>query len=80
MPAHRDVVVMPLDSTELQVLYDVRRELDGFAAWLAATNHDQEDAERMTAACADLRAGAKTRSGSTARSTAPSTSRRTTTS
>jgi DNA-binding GntR family transcriptional regulator len=57
MPAHRDVVVKPLESTELHLLYDVRCELDGFAAWLAATNHDLEDAERMTAACADLRAG-----------------------
>jgi DNA-binding GntR family transcriptional regulator len=57
MPAHRDVVVKPLDPTELQVLYEVRRELDAFAAFLAATNHDEEDAERMRAACADLRAG-----------------------
>ena len=57
MPAHRDVIVAPLDPTELQVLYDVRRELDAFAASLAATNHDLEDAERMTTACAKLRAG-----------------------
>lgn len=57
MPAHRDVVVKPLDPMELQVLYEVRRELDAFAAFLAATNHDDEDAERMRAACADLRAG-----------------------
>jgi DNA-binding GntR family transcriptional regulator len=57
MPAHRDVVVKPLDPAELQVLYDVRRELDAFAAFLAATNHDDEDAERMRGACADLRAG-----------------------
>jgi DNA-binding GntR family transcriptional regulator len=57
MPAHRDVVVKPLDPAELKVLYDVRRELDAFAAFLAATNHDDEDAERMRSACADLRAG-----------------------
>jgi len=57
MPAHRDVIVKPLDSTELRVLYDVRRELDAFAALLAAANYDDDDAERMKAACADLRAG-----------------------
>jgi DNA-binding GntR family transcriptional regulator len=57
MPAHRDVVVAPLDPTELHVLYDVRRELDAFAASLAASEHDAGDAERMTAACAELRAG-----------------------
>jgi DNA-binding GntR family transcriptional regulator len=57
MPAHRDVIVKPLDLTELQVLYDVRGELDAFAAALAAANYDNEDAERMKATCADLRAG-----------------------
>jgi DNA-binding GntR family transcriptional regulator len=56
MPAHRDVIVKPLDSSELKTLYEVRRELDAFAAAVAAANYDEEDAERMRAACADLRA------------------------
>ena len=55
MPAHRDVVVTPLDPTELRVIYDVRRELDAFAAGLAAVNHTEEDAERMRTTCTSLR-------------------------
>ena len=55
MPAHRDVVVTPLEPTELRVIYDVRRELDSFAAGLAATNHTDEDAAGMRASCTALR-------------------------
>jgi DNA-binding GntR family transcriptional regulator len=57
MPAHRDVVVAPLDAAEMSVLYDVRGELDAFGAFLAAIHHDDDDAQTMQAACAELRTG-----------------------
>jgi DNA-binding GntR family transcriptional regulator len=43
MPAHRDVIIAPLDPVELIALYEVREQLDGFAARVAAKRHDEKD-------------------------------------
>lgn len=40
--AHKTVIVAPLSRTELRELYDVRLQLDPYAAWLAARNAKEE--------------------------------------
>jgi DNA-binding GntR family transcriptional regulator len=54
MPAHRDVIIAPLDRGELISLYEVRESLDGLAAGQAATRHVDRDVERMQATLAAL--------------------------
>jgi DNA-binding GntR family transcriptional regulator len=52
---HRDVVVAPLDTQEMVFLYEVREELDSFAARLAAEHYDERDEQQMQAASRQLR-------------------------
>lgn len=52
MPAHRDVIIASLDSDELAALYEVREQLDGFAARLAAVRYNDADREEIQAATA----------------------------
>jgi DNA-binding GntR family transcriptional regulator len=55
MPAHRDVIVAPLDGLEFSELYDVRACLDALAARLAARQHDDDDRRAIETALADMR-------------------------
>lgn len=48
--AHRDAMVTPLDMDELTALYDVREQLDAYAARLAARHHDEADRAAIEAA------------------------------
>lgn len=52
---HRDVVVAPLDAEEMVSLYEVREELDSFAAHLAAERYDELDRRAMEVATRQLR-------------------------
>jgi DNA-binding GntR family transcriptional regulator len=48
--AHRDAIVAPLALDELTALYDVREQLDTYAARLAARRHDDADRAAIEAA------------------------------
>lgn len=48
--AHREVVVTSLDSTHLAFVYEVRADLDAFAARLAAQRHSSDDAASIKTA------------------------------
>jgi DNA-binding GntR family transcriptional regulator len=48
-------VVAPLDTDEMVSLYEVREELDSFAASLAAEHYDERDRTDMEAASRQLR-------------------------
>jgi DNA-binding GntR family transcriptional regulator len=52
---HRDVLVAPLDTDEMVSLYEVREELDSFAASLAARHYDERNRTEMEAASRQLR-------------------------
>jgi DNA-binding GntR family transcriptional regulator len=50
LAAHKEVIVSPVDNTELIDLYEVREQLDALAARLAAERHDSDEATRIAAA------------------------------
>lgn len=52
--AHRDAMVAPLTVNELSALYDVREQLDTYAARLAAREHDEADRAAIEATAAAL--------------------------
>jgi DNA-binding GntR family transcriptional regulator len=53
--SHKDIIVAPLDDQEIVEVYEVRRNLDGLAARLAAQNPDEAARDRIRDAVQQVR-------------------------